>query len=1584
MSLLWSHVTGHVRMRLGVVLSNNKRSLWALVLVRAGRTLSSWACAWARRAEPSLPSPPRPLAVAHDTTSFWRRGWDAFLLLRRHRRRVRQNENAHLEAAGGSDWNDGRRASALVSVLGREGQRRYFAEAEQDEARRDAASNVTDAHVTSPIVTDSATDCSVTASSAPAISKFDQLLEQLDRLFAASTNTLVERHEFTSRRQFRGESFLEYVTALKEKAVRCKFGLTYAERVRDQIIHGTSNPQVREKLLAHGERLSLEKAEEIGRSFESLSLANQAFGSHQVQAVGRRGEGGVAEDDSRGSRRAQDGGVENQDGLGRRGGRRAQDGGTGIQDGLASRGGRDVIPPGSGRQDGGLQDGRFHPQSAVEFRGTVQQKFAGKLQSCERCGNKWHNSAFQNCPARNRRCNSCNKWGHFASMCRKPAPVHRVSSKEATGSASTPEPVEHPASTEINAPARSSVLTVSTSSRKDLVVQAEVSVNNPPRKDLVVQAEVSGVTMQLLVDTGASVSLMTVEDFKRHFSKQHALSKASVNLWNFSKQRIGIRGSFQAPVQVLQRSCSVTFYVTDKGTSLLGLDAIQQLGIQIDGASLTCRLASVCAVQCPVNVPPGFEHLFNGELGLVKDVSHNIQRRPGVTPVASKLRRLPLALRDPVSSELRRLEDNDVIERVDASEWVSPLVVVRKKNGDIRLCVDLREPNKAIIIDGYPLPHVEELLQMFHGAVCFSKLDLASAYHQLLLEEGSRDLTTFVTHEGLFRFKRVCFGLASAPAVFQKMMSQILKNCRNVVCYLDDILVWGKTQAEHDASLVEVLTCIANSGMKLNDKCLFSVKELDFLGHKISAEGISPLESKVKAIVHAPAPTDIKSLQSFLGLAGYYAKFIKNYAEIVEPLRLMLRKGQTFCWSDDAQRSFDQLKACLTCSPVVKVFNPDLPVVVTTDASDVGIGAVLQQRYGSRLETIAFASRTLSETERKYSVGEREALACLFACEKWHIFLWGRRFTLRTDHQAVVALLAAGDSGRRPLRISRWSARLLYYNFDIEYCKGSENLVADALSRLPIQTGQELQEEEIVSLVTSVVDKETVQLATKADVTLQKVAEYVSKGWPDKKKVHSDLTAYFHVRDELSVVDGLLMRDDRVVIPGVLVPTFLELAHENHQGIVRTKQLLRERYWWPQMDRNVEEHVKHCHVCQLADKSAKPHVAPLQPVEWPEGPWQKLGMDIVGPLDVSYPRFLVTLVDYYSKWPEVLGTNSISTEDVIKLLDSSFSREGLPEFLVTDNGPQFVSKQMQEYLKEKGIRHVFSSNYYPQANGQIERFNRVLKEHLQVARLEGKDASKSITQFLGSYRVTPHSVTGLSPAFLLHGRQPRSKVDISNFRIRKKAAESDNFLPHVRNQVFTKQHKAKQYFDRRKGAQPTRIKVGDVVKVKFRKQGFLKYSKPLTVQAQVAPFTFKLSDGKIWNASKLTVVPKGIVIGSAPYSFDNIELSSRHKEFLYSLSNLDICDSQSPSLQLSEGTSPSVQTDPDLSEVSTSARSESIVPREPLECQEENSEQTDPNSHVDNTRENEGVSGSSNNASSTSTRPRRKTKQPQWLREYVQ
>ncbi|XP_072146235.1 uncharacterized protein [Dermacentor andersoni] len=573
-----------------------------------------------------------PLACRCRHNIFWRRGWDS--RSGSDRSPGTPTSFAHLEAAGGGDWTDARRASALVSALGREGQRKYFADEEQEAARQLTSA----ASASSEAARQSTGAASTSSDAVPPASEFQKLLQRLDRLFAASTNVLAERHEFTSRRQFEGEGFLEFVTALKEKAVQCNFGTAYNERVRDQIIHGVANVSVREKLLAHGETLSLDKAEEIGRSLEALHRANRAFGSENVRRI------------------------------------------EASQLGVPSTGQDGRLLPGS-RQDGrrspgGHEDGRLLPRSRRD-RGLLPRGrrddghfahgFSGNRGACDRCGSTKHIATYRNCPARNRRCNACHTLGHFASVCRKTRTVQHVSSAETLSSTSAGQP-------------SASVLTVSAFETK---------------KDLEVPVVVNGVSMRLPVDTGASVSMMTVEDFGKHFGRQHRLSQTE-DLKNFYKQRIDIQGLFQATVQFFQRSCSVTFHVTTTGTSLLGLDAIQRLGIQIDGTSLTCRLPSLPSVQSPTSVPPGFDHLSSDELGLVNNFVHRIHRQQDAKPVSSKLRRLPLALRDQVTHELRRLEDCDVIERVAATEWVSPLVVVRKKDGTMRLCVDLREQDSLV------------------------------------------------------------------------------------------------------------------------------------------------------------------------------------------------------------------------------------------------------------------------------------------------------------------------------------------------------------------------------------------------------------------------------------------------------------------------------------------------------------------------------------------------------------------------------------------------------------------------------------------------------------------------------------------------------------------------------------------------------------------------------------------------------------------------------------------------------------------------------------------------------------------------
>lgn len=495
-------------------------------------------------------------------------------------------------------------------------------------------------------------------------------------------------------------------------------------------------------------------------------------------------------------------------------------------------------------------------------------------------------------------------------------------------------------------------------------------------------------------------------------------------------------------------SFSFDFYVTRKGSNLLGLDLFDRLGFRILEAG---QMPS--QVQLVDGVGSRWKNILTG-LGEVKGFSHRPAIREDVLPVQQPLRRLPLSLREEVSEELQRMIKEGIIESTDTSAWISNVVVVRKKSGDIRLCLDLRNVNKAVVLNRFPIPTIEELTSEFHGAVMFSKLDLKQGYLQIPLEESSLDLTAFVTHEGVFRFRRVPFGLASAPSAFQKIMCQVLAGLRGVTVFLDDIVVHGSSKEEHDSRLESTLQRLSEYLLTLNSqKCCFDQQEIEFMGYVINSKGLYPIDSKVKAILDIPNPKDAKELASLLGITGYYSRFICDYASVSEPLRHLLRKNTILEWSEECEAAVKELKMRITSPPVLACFSMKDPIFVTCDASGVAVGAVLSQLQEGCEKPIAFASRVLSEQERKYSVAEREALACIWACEKWHIYLYGRHFVLRTDHRALTSLLHPGGSGHRPLRLHRWADRLQQYNFDVEYRPGRQNQVADFLSRSPVCEG---------------------------------------------------------------------------------------------------------------------------------------------------------------------------------------------------------------------------------------------------------------------------------------------------------------------------------------------------------------------------------------------------------------------------------------------------------------------------------------------------------------------------------------------------
>ena len=695
-------------------------------------------------------------------------------------------------------------------------------------------------------------------------------------------------------------------------------------------------------------------------------------------------------------------------------------------------------------------------------------------------------------------------------------------------------------------------------------------------------------------------------------------------------------------------------------------------------------------------------------------------------------------------------------------------------------------------------------------------------------------------------------------------MHEILADLPGAKCILDDVIVYGKTKQEHDRNLHGVLHKFLNVGLKLNDKCVFNVQTVEFFGHVLSPEGLSPHPKIKSAILDAPSPVDVNTLRSFLGLVGYYSKFCPDYATLVEPMRRLTRKDTPFLWSDEAQASFEKVKTLIADHITLAYFDPNRTTIVTTDASSYGLGATLSQVTESgAVVIVCCASRTLSVHERKYSTGEREAFACVFACERFHDYIWGRPFELYTDHEALVTLLTSKGSGRRPMRIARWKCRLLPYNYTIRYKPGSENVVADALSRLPLPeiTEPDCDDEFVCNLIEGIDPEMSISLPelvseSNNDPLFGKLKVLISKGWPCRRTCEPDLKYYHTFRNELSVRNDLIMRGERILVPASLHSKLIQLAHKSHQGIVRTKQRLRSLYWWRSMDEDVETAIKNCFVCVTHDKTAKPKFAPLKPVPLPDEPWKKLGLDIVGPNYQVKPkyRYAITLIDYYSRWPEVYFTPKIEAVDVISFMKEVFSREGFCAEIVTDNGVQFHSAEFEEFLLQRNIKHTFASLYYPQVCGEIERFNGVLNNAVKTAISCGEDIYDAIREFLCVYRSTVHFATGQAPSVLLHSREMRTGLHVRDLHKMTKQWSSDEVSEHVLKQ----QNHAKLYTDQKRGAEFLNLNVGDLVKVKkpgHVPKGIMKYGDPIKIVEKCSDSTYRTSDGRIWNQSKLCPVP---------------------------------------------------------------------------------------------------------------------------------
>ncbi|UYV65638.1 K02A2.6-like [Cordylochernes scorpioides] len=874
----------------------------------------------------------------------------------------------------------------------------------------------------------------------------------------------------------------------------------------------------------------------------------------------------------------------------------------------------------------------------------------------------------EQCPAKDAICNKCRKKGHFAKVCQTKT-VQEVSSSQN-------------------------------------------------------YAFIGIVGMQENAE-GAEVSVMPEGIYLQHFGYLKT-EKADKNLFAVSK-KIEVNGMFQAFLESKRQKCEETIYIV-KGVArpLLSCRASEILGL--------VRRINIVKDHAPTKLDPmlKFPKLFNG-LGKI-NIPYEIKLKEGAKPYSIYTpRRVPIPLMKELQMELERMTSNGVIEKVEgSSEWCSPMVLVAKPSGKLRICVDLSILNQNILREIHPIPVVEHTLAQLKGAKVFTKLDANSGFWQIPLSSESSALTTFITPFGRFRFKRLPFGISSAPEIFQKRMGQILEGLEGTLCHMDDIMVYVTT--------------------------------IKFLGHQIGPNGIQVDPKRKRAILEFPKPRSVKELKQFLGMVNFSARFVPNLAEIAHPMNKLLSKKEEWIWGDDQDRAFDQIKKNLTSAQGLALYDPSLPITVSADASSFGLGAVIWQTKDGLRQVIAYASRTLSETEKRYAQIEKEALAITWACEKFKQYIQGLVITLETDHKPLVPIFTSKNIDDLTPRIQRLRLRIMRYSYKIVHTPGKNLIVADALSKV------------VSFMPISDVRVKEIKESQDKDQVIQNIIKYTQEGWPERTNVSMSESQYWPAKDDFSVENGILLKGSRYVIPENIRKGLLQRIHEGHLGIVKCRERAKGSVWWPRITSEIEEMVRTCPMC--IEERTNRH-QPLLPSELPNCPWEKVGVDLFTLKGQNY----LLITDYYSINPEIARLEDMTSASVIVHCKSIFARHGIPLEVRSDNGPQFGSL-FKEFAHDYGFTHVTSSPRYPQSNGFIESFVKIVKERI----------SKSKDPYLAllAYRATPLA-NGFSPAELSMGRRVRTTIPTPT-----KQHQPPN-LKNLKNQEASQREKQKYYFDRAKG-----------------------------------------------------------------------------------------------------------------------------------------------------------------------------------------
>ncbi|UYV84812.1 K02A2.6-like, partial [Cordylochernes scorpioides] len=861
---------------------------------------------------------------------------------------------------------------------------------------------------------------------------------------------------------------------------------------------------------------------------------------------------------------------------------------------------------------------------------------------------------FGKCPAYGKECYKCRQPNHFANSCKNRA-VRCIQEIE--------------------------------EEKDNLLIVDSIMVGQVLRKPWKELIYIQGHPVDIKLDTGADVNILP-ERLIKEWPNMPLLETADCKIYTYTGQQIPVVGKCQLDCKTKYACRKVTFLiVNNSAVPILGLDECVKLNLvkiveTISDSSVTLT-----------GLLDEYKDVFkgNGHLSYMYDIKISDKAEAKISPA----RRLPRALLQPVKEELFKMEEDGIIEKIEEpTVWAHPMVVVKKPSGKYRICIDPRELNKWVLREHYTLPAPENILAEIPKAKFYSVLDAKSAFWQVPLSENTSKYLVMSTPFGRYRFLRLPFGISSAPEIFQKIMHKIFCDIPNVVCYIDDLLIWGNSIVcvceDHNSTLKKVLDLARESRLKLTlNKLQMATGVVKYLGHTISQEGILPDQDKVRVIQNMQIPKNKQEFQRILGTVTYLAKFIPDLSSNTSNMRNLLKKDIIWNWNIAADQELNFIETLLTSPPVLRHFDPNEPLELFADASKDGLGAILMQKE----KPLSYASASLTSPQKHYSQIEKELLALYFGCKRFHYFLYGRKFTAYTDHKPLVSLLKKNFDQMSP-RLQRLSLYLLNYQFELKFIPGKSMIPADTLSRhfLP----QEQMEDKELDLCTQTfvlnVEIKDQRLTRLQEDTLNDkecclLKQYILTGWPlHKKNLPSNLKPYWEFKEELN--------------------------------------------------------------------------------EW---------------------QNLICRVDYFSKYPEIYQLQDMTTDTIIRRLKRTFSNFGIPETLVSDNGPPFFSKEFQNFTRTWNIVHVTSSPYHAQSNGMVERTVQTLKKLIKRCGEESTDPYLALLNL----RNTPHNNLP-SPAQILMSRKLRSIIP----------SKTSQFVPSMINneaiqkQLVDNQVKMKNYYDR--------------------------------------------------------------------------------------------------------------------------------------------------------------------------------------------